>query len=364
MNEDQVVVALSGGVDSAVAAALLVEQGKSVVGITMRLYDASGSKASSGGRCCGPKDIEDARRVCEHLGIPHYVLDLSEPFMESVMDDFAGAYLAGETPNPCARCNQYIKFTPLLKHAQALGINTIVTGHYAKLVDGPDGRQLHRGEDGSKDQSYFLFAMPWESMPNVEFPLGHYTKDQVRAMAEKFDLPNATKKDSQEVCFVPDGDYTGFVAKHALKRGKSLPVAGSFVDTSGQVLGSHGGVHNFTVGQRKGLGNVTGSEVRYVVDINPDSAEVVIGDKAAAQKITALVRDVTWLGDASPQSVKASVQVRYRAKPVASEIEFLSDGTAKISFEAPTIAAPGQAAVFYQGDRVLGGGWISRESKN
>src|SRR6478672_4920106 len=230
-----VVAALSGGVDSAVAAGLLVEQGHRVVGMTMRLYDARGTAASSGGRCCGPRDVEDARAVCAHLGIPHYVIDLSPEFGQAVVDDFVEAYLAGETPNPCVKCNQHIKFTPLLARARAIGADVLVTGHYAQIIDG----HLHRGLDAGKDQSYFLFSMPAAELSSVRFPLGGMTKDEVRAHATRLGLPNAVKPESQEICFVPDGDYAGFVSAQALRKGRTLPRAGDIVDRDGRVLGRH-----------------------------------------------------------------------------------------------------------------------------
>src|SRR5262245_44872821 len=251
MSASFVVAALSGGVDSATAAALLVEQGHRVVGMTMRLYDARGTSAGSG-RCCGPRDVEDARAVCAHLGIPHYVVDLAAEFGEAVVEDFVEAYVAGETPNPCVKCNQHIKFTPLLARARAIGADVLVTGHYAQIIDGG----LYRGLDAGKDQSYFLFSMPGHELGAVRFPLGGMTKDEVRAHAVRLGLPNAAKPESQEICFVPDGDYARFVAASALRRGRALPAGGSIVDEDGRVLGRHQGVHKFTVGQHRGLGNL------------------------------------------------------------------------------------------------------------
>src|SRR5215207_220607 len=248
-----VVAALSGGVDSAAAAALLVEQGRQVVGMTMRLYDARGTPASSGGRCCGPRDVEDARAVCAHLGIPFYVVDLAAEFGAAVVDDFVEAYLSGETPNPCVKCNQHIKFTPLLERARAIGADILVTGHYAQIVN----NELRRGIDAGKDQSYFLFSMPADELGAVRFPLGGMTKDEVRAHALRLGLPNAKKEESQEICFVPDGDYAGFVSAQALRKGRTLPSAGAIVDGSGEVVGRHDGVHRFTIGQHRGLGNLT-----------------------------------------------------------------------------------------------------------
>jgi tRNA-specific 2-thiouridylase len=356
-----VVAALSGGVDSATAAALLVEEGHRVVGMTMRLYDARGTKAASG-RCCGPRDIEDARAVCAHLGIPHYVIDLSAEFGAAVVDDFVEAYLAGETPNPCVKCNQHIKFTPLLARARAIGGEVLVTGHYAQIIDGA----LVRGIDASKDQSYFLFSMPGDELAAVRFPLGGMTKDDVRGHAVRLGLPNATKAESQEICFVPDGDYAGFVAAAALRRGKSLPMAGEVVDADGTVLGRHAGTHNFTVGQHRGLGNLVAPgpdgkshipDKRFVIGVDPVHAVVRVGTRAEAERTELAIRDLRWLSPARSE-LAAHVQVRHRGTPIAANVTI--DGTrATVKLAAPTVAAPGQAAVIYDRDRVLAGGWIA-----
>jgi tRNA-specific 2-thiouridylase len=355
-----IVAALSGGVDSATAAALLVERGERVVGMTMRLYDARGTTAASG-RCCGPRDIEDARAVCAHLGIPHYVVDLSNEFAETVIDDFVEAYLDGETPNPCVKCNQHIKFTPLLARARAIGGDRLVTGHYARILDTRDGPALCRGIDAGKDQSYFLFSMPGHELGNIEFPLGAFDKSEVRTHAMRLALPNATKPESQEICFVPDGDYAGFVARSALRRGRALPVAGSIVDERGEVVGRHDGVHRFTVGQHRGLGNLArgeSSDKVYVTAIDPERAEVRIGRRAAAERTEIALRDVRWL--AAPRDrITAAVQLRHRGAPISAEIE-LRDDDARVRLATPSVAAPGQAAVIYEGDRVLAGGWIAR----
>jgi tRNA-uridine 2-sulfurtransferase len=353
MGNELVVAALSGGVDSATAAALLVEQGHQVVGMTMRLYDARGTAASSGGRCCGPRDVEDARAVCAHLGIPFYVIDLAPEFAAAVVDDFVEAYLAGETPNPCVKCNQHIKFTPLLERARAIGADVLVTGHYAQIVDGA----LHRGVDAGKDQSYFLFSMPAHELSSVRFPLGGMTKDEVRAQALRLGLPNAQKDESQEICFVPDGDYAGFVSAQALRRGRALPMAGNIVDAGGAVVGKHDGAHRFTIGQHRGLGNLTTKEKLYVTAVDPAKGEVRVGAKAAAERSELAIRDLRWLSE--PRAAfSAAVQVRHRGTPIAAEISIEAD-RARVKLVEPTVAAPGQAAVIYDGDRVLAGGWLA-----
>ena len=347
-----VVAALSGGVDSATAAALLVEQGHRVVGMTMRLYDARGTAASSGGRCCGPRDVEDARAVCAHLGIPFYVIDLAREFAAEVVDDFVEAYLSGETPNPCVKCNQHIKFTPLLERARAIGADVLVTGHYAQILDGG----LHRGVDRGKDQSYFLFSMPAHELSSVRFPLGGMTKDEVRAHATRLGLPNAQKDESQEICFVPDGDYAGFVSAQALRRGRPLPVAGNIVDDKGAVVGRHQGAHNFTIGQHRGLGNLTTKDKLYVTAVDPEKGEVRVGPKAAAERTEIAIRGLRWLSERRTE-LSAAVQVRHRGTPIPATIA-IENERAIARLTEPTVAAPGQAAVIYDGDRVLAGGWL------
>lgn len=357
-----IVAAISGGVDSATAAALLVDQGHRVVGMTMRLYDARGT-ATATGRCCGPRDIEDARAVCAHLGIPHYVIDLSAEFSAAVVEDFVEAYLAGETPNPCVKCNQHIKFTPLLARARAIGAEVLVTGHYAQIRDGA----LLRGIDESKDQSYFLFSMPAAELATVQFPLGGMTKRDVREHAQRLNLPNAQKPESQEICFIPDGDYAGFVAATAVRRGKPLVAGGAVIDADGTVLGHHAGTHHFTVGQHRGLGNLllprdaAGRaripDKRYVTGIDVAHGNVHVGTHAQCATRELTIRDLRWL---SPPCTKLSahVQVRHRGTPIAVDASITGD-RAMLRLAEPTIAAPGQAAVLYAEDRVLAGGWIA-----
>jgi len=357
-----VVVALSGGVDSAATAALLIEQGYRVIGITMRLYNAKGTTASIGGRCCGPRDMEDARRICEHLDIPFYVVDFGEDFSRTVVDDFVDSYLEGDTPNPCIKCNQYIKFTPLLKRARALGADIVATGHYARIDEVSPGQfRLRRGVDANKDQSYFLFSMPDEHLASVWFPLGGMSKSEVRQLAAAANLPNAKKPESQEICFVPDGDYAGFVERRANKLGLAQPPAGDIVDTSGNVVGKHRGIHHYTVGQRKGLGDVgsiAGAPV-YVSRVDGKKNLVVVGAKADAARTTVTVRDLRWLSP-EPKTVEALVQIRHRAAPHPARVS-VDGGVARVEFlGGPVVVSPGQAAVFYDDDTVLGGGWVAQ----
>jgi tRNA-specific 2-thiouridylase len=357
---ETIVVALSGGVDSATTAALLLEQGHRVIGVTMRLYDAAGTAASAGGRCCGPRDLEDARRVCADLGIPFYVVDYEAEFRARVIDDFVDAYLAGATPNPCARCNQFIKFTPLLQRARALGADALATGHSARLEPRADGAiVLRRGVDEAKDQSYFLFSMPKTDLAAIRFPLGALTKDEVRQRAESFGLPNAHKRDSQEICFVPDGDYAGFVERTALARGRRLPPAGEIRDPAGEVVGHHAGTHRFTLGQRRGLGAVGRGEPAYVTSIDAVGGVVTIGPRAALGGRRLRVAGVEWFAPPPAHRFAASVQIRHRQRPVPAAIEVgRAAGEMTLELEQPIAAAPGQAAVVYAGDTVLGGGWV------
>lgn len=354
-----VVVALSGGVDSAVCAGLLVEAGYHVVGISMRLYNAQGTAAASGGRCCGPRDLEDARAVCAHLGIPFYVADYEADFEKTVIQDFVRTYQEGKTPNPCVRCNQHIKFTPLLYKARALGASALCTGHYARLVRDETNHNVHllRGLDSRKDQSYFLFGMPRQALPFVYFPLGTLTKDEVRMHAKRMGLHNAEKAESQEICFVPDGNHASFVAKKAgMER-----TQGEIVNEQGHVVGTHEGVHHFTIGQRRGVGVGLG-EKQYVVHIDALKRRVQLGSKAALACTETFVDEVQWLDPRQEVGsvLPAHVQIRYRHTPKPAMVEVCDSGRALVRFSHPEQAvAPGQAAVFYQEDRVLGGGFIA-----
>ena len=364
----RVVVAMSGGVDSSVAAALMVEAGHEVVGLTMSLYDADPTAPKGrGGTCCSPAEIDLARRACDQLGIPHYTVDERARFRAAVIDDFAREYAAGRTPNPCARCNEHVKFGPLLARARALGAERLVTGHYARIEDLPGGgRALYRATDASKDQSYFLFAMGRELLDAVEFPLGGWTKALVRQKARKLGLPNADAADSQELCFVPGGDHGEVVEARARALGldAGLLAPGPIIDAAGHVLGEHRGIHRVTVGQRRGIG-LSGDRPRYVLRVLPDQHAVVVGDADELDVTSIIIEDFRRLADFDAhegdahEGVFASVQVRHRSEPVSAIVEL--DGTrARVRFDVPVRAvAPGQAAVVYDGERVLGGGWIS-----
>ncbi|MBP2304708.1 tRNA 2-thiouridine(34) synthase MnmA [Azospirillum melinis] len=363
--DTRVVVAMSGGVDSSVTAAVLREEGYDVVGITLQLYD-HGLALQKPGACCAGQDIYDARQVADRIGIPHYVLDYEGRFSQDVMDDFADSYLRGETPIPCVRCNQRVKFRDLLNTARDLGAEALATGHYVRRIAGPQGAELHRAVDPAKDQSYFLFATTREQLEFLRFPLGGLTKPETRALAERHGLEVAAKPDSQDICFVPNGNYAEVVAK--LRPGSVEP--GDIVHVDGRVLGRHKGVVHYTVGQRKGLGigGIRGQqeEALYVVRLEPARRRVVVGPRRDLARSLVMVRDVNWLGpDLAPDTangagIEVSVKLR-SAQPAAPALWRAGpDGTAQVELLEPQHGiAPGQACVVYQGDRVLGGGWIS-----
>lgn len=348
----RVVVAMSGGVDSSVVAALAAEAGYEVIGITLQLYD-HGAAVGRAGSCCAGSDIADARRVAAHLGIAHYVLDYESAFRSSVMDDFADAYVRGETPIPCVRCNQTVKFRDLLGVARDLGADCLATGHYVRRVVGVDGPELHRGADPSRDQSYFLFATTPGQLDYLRFPIGHLTKAEVRGHAERLGLAVADKPDSQDICFVPSGDYASVV--RALRPEAGEP--GEIVDLAGTVLGRHPGLIHFTVGQRRGL-EIGGQErPLYVVRLDPATRRVVVGPREALAVASASLSDLNWIGPPlGAQGCDVMVKVRSAAAAVAAHI----DGRGHVHFASPEYGvAPGQAAVAYDGDRLLGGGWIA-----
>ena len=356
--ETRVVVGMSGGVDSSVTAALLAETGFDVIGITLQLYD-HGAATQRPGTCCAGQDIHDARRVADTLGIPHYVLDYEARFRQSVIEEFADSYLAGETPIPCVRCNQTVKFRDLLGVARDLGADALATGHYVRRRLGADGPELHRAADAARDQSYFLFATTAEQLEFLRFPLGELAKDETRAQAERLRLPVAAKPDSQDICFVPEGSYARVV--EALRPGAAEP--GDIVDVQGKVVGQHNGVIHYTVGQRRGLG-IAGPEPLYVLRLEPRERRVVVGPRPALLKDRLGVHGINWLGAAPlpDDGIEVRVKMRSAQDPVPATVRAVANDRAEVVLDqAHAGIAPGQACVFYDGERVLGGGWIARE---
>jgi len=352
-SKKKIVVAMSGGVDSSTVAAMLHHQGHEVIGLTMQLYDYTGTDLKKG-TCCAGMDIYDAKTVADKLGIPHYVLNYESKFKDSVMNDFADSYMRGETPIPCVRCNQTVKFSDMLKMAKDLGADSLATGHYVKKISRNGVSELHRAKDEKKDQSYFLFTTTNEQLDFLEFPLGGFTKEETRKLAESYEIHNSDKPDSQDICFVPNGDYASVVQK--LRPGALDP--GELLDMQNNHLGWHSGIINFTIGQRRGLGVTTGKPL-YVIKIDPENKKVFLGEESDLFSDSFYIKDTNWLVDNNSE-LEGLVRIRSSHKGVLAKVKKHNDeGIYKVTtFEPNKSVTPGQACVLYDGDRVLGGGWI------
>jgi tRNA-specific 2-thiouridylase len=360
MNKKSVLVGMSGGVDSSVAAALLKDQGYEVIGVTMQIWHRSARFEDTGPMqgCCTIDAVDDARRVAGRLGIPYYVPNFREEFSQAVVDDFAREYFDGRTPNPCVRCNQFVRFDGLIRRADELGVDYVATGHYARVAyDASLGEYaLSKAVDPRKDQSYMLHTLQQQHLARILFPLGGMTKDETRERARSIGLPVAEKPDSQEICFVAGGDYRGFLRRYV---GDSRQ-PGDIVDPEGHAVGRHDGVHGFTVGQRRGLG-IAAPEPRFVIELRPRERQVVVGDRKDATAAGLVCSRLTFTGHPPPDPFRADIRVRYRSSEQLGQVELLENDNARVEFDKPVWgAAPGQLAVFYDGERVLGGGTIDR----
>jgi tRNA-specific 2-thiouridylase len=357
----RIVVAMSGGVDSSVAAAMLADQGHDVIGVSMQLYDQREGDVRFGS-CCTLDDLHDARRAAAAIGIPHYIMNFERQFQEHVVSNFVQEYVNGRTPIPCSHCNSDLKFSTLLDRAASFNAESLATGHYAR-VEFDQSRQryvLKRGVDPTRDQSYFLFSLTQAQLAHASFPVGHLEKSEVRAYARERGLLVADKPDSREICFIPDGDYASFVERKT-NGGAARDGAGALVNASGEVVGKHGGIHRFTIGQRKGLG-ISAPIPLYVVGIDAQTNTVTVGSRQELEKTRAMVGQVNWIsGEAPSGPLTVTAQIRYKHAAAPATVEAIDNRSARLQFETPQPAiTPGQAAVFYQGDEVIGGGWIDR----
>ena len=355
--KQKVVVGMSGGVDSSVAAYLLKEQGYQVIGVTMQIWqDEDEQTVSENGGCCGLSAVDDARRVADALDIPYYVMNFKQEFRKNVMDYFVREYIQGRTPNPCIACNRYVKWESLLQRSLDIGADYIATGHYARIRQLENGRYaLQRSATLAKDQTYALYNLTQHQLSRTLMPVGEYTKDEIRAMAERIGLPVAHKPDSQEICFIPDNDYASFIQSY----GENVPPEGNFVNRKGEIMGRHKGITHYTVGQRKGLGIAFGEPV-FVLEIRPETNEVVLGTGEEVFSNRLICRNLNWMSiDRPEQEIEVMAKIRYNHKGAACRVIPLEDGSAECIFPEPVRAiTPGQAVVFYDGDLVVGGGTI------
>ncbi|HKD79108.1 MAG TPA: tRNA 2-thiouridine(34) synthase MnmA [Candidatus Angelobacter sp.] len=381
MSPQTIAVAMSGGVDSSTVAAMLRAEGYNVVGLTMQLWNQRRLAGREGmpeqvqGRCCSIDDVYDARRVAEDLGIPYYVVNHEERFERDVVRPFIDEYISGRTPIPCSLCNNHLKFDQLLITARQIGADLLATGHYARCEFSAERNRwlLLRAADPAKDQTYFLFGLTQEQLSRTRFPLGNMSKPHVRELAREHHLALAEKPDSQEICFVPGGDYKRFIDAYLAEQGEQLPdTSGELVTMDGQVLGRHEGVHNFTVGQRKGLGVATGSPL-YVININGAEGKVTVGGNDDLLSRSLIARDLNWIAidglrESGPEAnapMRVNAKIRHRHEPAPATIENFANGEVRVTFDEPQRAiTPGQAVVFYDGDLVVGGGWIAEVVKN